>query len=65
MLLPSQGVWVTIYPYTQGRCLGYELIGLSARIIDFCTPSFLSLYFNSLKTKAIVYENTYKFLYPH
>ena len=35
MLLPLQGVWITIYPYTQGVALGYELIGLSARIIDF------------------------------
>jgi hypothetical protein len=35
MLLPLQGVLVTIYPYTQGGCLGYELIGLSARIIGF------------------------------
>ena len=24
-----------INPYTQGGALGYELIGLSARIIDF------------------------------
>ena len=24
-----------VYPYTQGVALGYVLIGLSARIIDF------------------------------
>ena len=24
-----------VYPYTQGAALGYELIGLSTRIIDF------------------------------
>ena len=33
------GRFAFINPYTQGAALGYELIGLSARIIDFCTPS--------------------------
>ena len=28
-----------INSYPQGTALGYVLIGLSARIIDFCTPS--------------------------
>ena len=29
------GRFAFINPYTQGGALGYELIGLSARIIDF------------------------------
>ena len=29
------GRFDSINPYTQGAALGYELIGLSARIIDF------------------------------
>ena len=29
------GRFAFINPYTQGAALGYELIGLSARIIDF------------------------------
>ena len=33
MLLPLRGVGGVTY--TQGAALGYELIGLSARIIDF------------------------------
>lgn len=29
------GRWFFIYPYPQGGALGYVLVGLSARIIDF------------------------------
>ena len=38
------GRFAFINPYTQGGALGYELIGLSARIID----SWLYLHFDSV-----------------
>ena len=35
------GRFAIFNPYTQGAALGYVLIGLSAHIIDFCTPSYI------------------------
>ena len=35
------GRFVIFNSYTQGAALGYVLIGLSAHIIDFCTPSYI------------------------
>ena len=37
------GRFAFINPYTQGGALGYELIGLSARIIDFWYTLILHL----------------------
>ena len=33
------GRFAIFNPYTQGGALGYALVGLSARMIEFCTPS--------------------------
>ena len=48
------GRFAFINPYTQGAALGYELIGLSARIIDFC-------YLQNICNRIVTLKKTNKY----